>query len=143
MKNHAFTLIELLVVVLIIGILAAIALPQYKLAVEKTRIATLLPVMRGIQTAQEEYKLANGSYATSFDDLAINLPPNFKANCYFPTAYSLACYFDNRLVIEKYYKEQSYHCWRGSDEGTKICKAVSGQSTPTCFGSQCFYRIYF
>ena len=70
----AFTLIELLVVVLIIGILAAIALPQYQKAVEKSRAATIFPLLKAIGVAQENYYLANGTYATSFDDLAVDIP---------------------------------------------------------------------
>ena len=75
MKNkQAFTLIELLVVVLIIGILAAVAVPQYQKAVEKARAATVFPLLKAIGEAQENYYLANGTYATSFDDLTVDIP---------------------------------------------------------------------
>ena len=66
-----FTLVELLVVVLIIGILAAIAVPQYQLAVDKAEWASLTPSMKAIMDAQQLYYMANGSYATDLDDLDI------------------------------------------------------------------------
>jgi prepilin-type N-terminal cleavage/methylation domain-containing protein len=49
-NKKAFTLIELLVVVLIIGILAAIALPQYRIAVEKSRTAELLLIVKSLES---------------------------------------------------------------------------------------------
>jgi len=69
-----FTLIELLVVVLIIGILAAVAVPQYKLAVAKARVNRLLPLMRSIENAQLVYKMANGEYSNDLTVLDIEMP---------------------------------------------------------------------
>ena len=74
MNGNGFTLIELLVVVLIIGILAAVAVPQYQKAVEKSRAATVLPLLKAVGQAQESYKMANGEYATSFDELSVDVP---------------------------------------------------------------------
>ena len=73
MNKKAFTLIELLVVVLIIGILAAIALPQYQKAVMKTRYAGLKNLTRSLAEAQEIYYLANNSYASRLDELDIGV----------------------------------------------------------------------
>ncbi len=55
-----FTLIELLVVVLIIGILAAIALPQYQFAVEKSRLSKALMNLRSLQQGIALWVLENG-----------------------------------------------------------------------------------
>lgn len=73
-EKSGFTLIELLVVVLIIGILAAVAMPQYTKAVEKSRATQALAILKSLYAAQETYYMANGSYATSFDELDISVP---------------------------------------------------------------------
>lgn len=57
-----FTLIELLVVVLIIGILAAIAVPQYTKSVEKSRASQLMVSLDAYVKSQSLYHLANGKY---------------------------------------------------------------------------------
>ncbi|MGB2579104.1 prepilin-type N-terminal cleavage/methylation domain-containing protein [Elusimicrobium simillimum] len=75
--KEGFTLIELLVVVLIIGILAAIALPQYTKAVEKSRMAEANTILGSIQKAcaivemQDGGALENGC---SWDDLDLDFP---------------------------------------------------------------------
>ena len=70
--HKGFTLIELLVVVLIIGILAAVALPQYKKAVTKSRLAAVKPMMAALKTAEESYYLASGDYTSDADLLDIS-----------------------------------------------------------------------
>ena len=58
--KQAFTFIELLVVILIISILAAVALPQYQKAVEKSRLSEALVIMDSLQRSMVVWRLSNG-----------------------------------------------------------------------------------
>lgn len=73
MNKKGFTLIELLVVVLIIGILAAVALPQYFKAVEKSRATEALSIMGSVAAAMERARLVSSQnkYPKSLGSLDI------------------------------------------------------------------------
>ncbi len=78
MKNtQAFTLIELLVVVLIIGILAAVALPQYQKAVEKARVAQVLSLFKSVASAADAYYINNGQLPEDLEQLDVALPQDW------------------------------------------------------------------
>lgn len=77
-QKYGFTLIELLVVVLIIGILAAVALPQYEKVVFKSRAVEAVTYLRTLTTAQMEYYMTNGVYATDLDELPVSVPSQTK-----------------------------------------------------------------
>ncbi len=69
-----FTLIELLVVVLIIGILAAVAVPQYQVAVQKAKLMKYVPIVRALNEAEQVYMLASGEFTANLQELDVNLP---------------------------------------------------------------------
>ena len=74
MSKKGFTLIELLVVVLIIGILASIALPQYFKAVEKSKASEALSLFGSLSGAQQRYYLVNDHYTTNYTQLDLDFP---------------------------------------------------------------------
>lgn len=72
--NKGFTLIELLVVVLIIGILSAVALPQYTKAVEKSRATEAITLLGNLSTAEQVYQMSTGSFTNDMTLLDLQLP---------------------------------------------------------------------
>ena len=73
-RCHGFTMLELLMVVIIIGVLATLAVPQYMGFVEKARATEAVSSMSALRTAQNLYKLENGEYSGNINKLAIEVP---------------------------------------------------------------------
>lgn len=103
-----FTLIELLVVVLIIGILAAVAVPQYQKAVLKSRFSGVISNTTSIAKALEIYYLENGSYPSSLQDLVISI-----GGCT-TSEFSISC------------KNSEYYYWRWANNAGKEETFIAG-----------------
>ena len=167
--KRGFTLIEMLVVVLIIGILAGIALPQYQMAVTKAKVASILPLMRRWKDALQEYKLQHGNYedenggTPDADTLGANWPSDWECwkgieceNDYwycFPneenTGYVYCLHNTNNgnFSIWMYQPDDPDYenfrnkivCRAYDDEAHKICKALGGRVSED---DECAYILY-
>ena len=144
MASAGFTLIELLVVVLIIGILSAVALPQYTKAVEKSRATEALTMIRAAIQAEEAYYLANGEYTDDMEALDISIP---STDNFYLESLAYGDEDDSRIQIYNertgmrswwiyYYKNKTLNCQVEKEEPSgslarSVCKSFSSKEV-TC-----------
>ncbi len=135
-----FTLIELLVVVLIIGILAAVALPQYRVAVGKARYIQAMALADKIREAQQLYFLANGKYAERFDELDIDLPHPSSGgvgNNAFYSWGSCQLMSDNTHFCSVSVQKKSLYALHNNKESVRYCRAYTGNQPGTVVEKIC------
>ena len=165
MKNQntgrlGFTLIELLVVVLIIGILASVALPQYQKAVDKARYTQAMTLLESIWQGEQLFYLENGKYSQSLDDLDIELPTPQKneflsdkhlyeyswGNCSIHNTGYIKCSVPIGSGGAWYFAwpgKQGRSCWAHpleNERANNLCQAMTKKTSGTPNGST--YMVY-
>ncbi len=141
--SKGFTLIEILVVVLIIGILAAIALPQYQVAVEKSRTAEAWVTLRAIYQAAQMCHLEGNTfcsfYSMDLDLPGFNIDNNLDAHSdsfkytidegeLFPYAFPSGRGFDYFLIYRDIDHDNNKRiCYGDNAQGQRLCRALGGK----------------
>ena len=163
--NKGFTLIELLVVVLIIGVLAAIALPKYQLAIDKAKYSQAMAFLAAINSAQNRYMLVNNKKTNSFYDLDIDLPLSGKiksngqeyndtwGGCSLHDTGYGKCHINLSGTARQvwyflrwdgpYFSSNLRECWvypKDDKRGNRLCQAMTGKKKGTPNGN--YYMMY-
>ena len=160
--GKGFTLLELLVVVLIIGILTAIALPQYQLAVGKSKLSTLKNIVKSTAESVQRYYMINNTIPKKTSDMDISFKTtyeNYNNTLGFKISGDISCIIwrlEDKLACGRkifgtdiyIYANRSGHftnCLAYSTDKTdvvnNICKNDTGHNAKRCYDSEgyCYY----
>ena len=149
--TKGFTLIELLVVVLIIGILSAVALPQYRVAVAKARVAEQMVLFDAVMKAQQIYYMANGTYTMDLTALDIQVPEN-SVQCNVPYRTFVQCQswgssngslagVSLEYALDNGSGEIIRNCIAFSTLADKVCKSFGGSYKATHSNGNRYYSF--
>lgn len=160
MNNKGFTLIELLVVVLIIGILAAMAMPQYFKAVERSRMSEAVTLLGNLSQAQQRKYLQINRYTADYRALDVapkgatgatyytkgapttgangngfkidlSAETGYAAGHVTATRHSSAGNLQYKYNLDRYYASNNVTCNGTDDNGKALCADFCGIDTPT------------
>ena len=158
-SRNGFTLIELLVVVLIIGILAAVAMPQYQKAVERTRMTEAITLLDTISKAQQRSLMEVGAFVNDFSALDV-APRGASGPAYYTkgdpltgengNGFEITMYMTNELgngyaeatryhdnqplrynyKLRRVFLEETTTCIGDDENGQALCADYCGIETP-------------
>ena len=152
-EQKGFTLLELLVVVLIIGILAAIALPQYQKAKYKAKYSTVMPIVKAGGEAMERYYMTHDSYPLRISDVDISLEStNIQDDdghdkiffdwgfCYLGWVNQFVCDLEKELIGFAYFPDtKQYKCYaldaNPNSRPYKFCASLPNSELTTASGN--------
>ncbi|MDD6173280.1 MAG: type IV pilin protein [Elusimicrobiaceae bacterium] len=138
-NKKGFTLLELLVVVLIIGILGAIALPQYMVSVERTRVTGNMSEIKPIYDAALQYYSYNDEFPDSLKKLPVSLPESYTVNGKTATNANGTCAVSLETAGTNPYL--SMKCGRGSPNEYEFQFKYSINSSGTIFGAGKYFVV--
>ncbi len=136
-NKKGFTLVEVLVVVLIIGILGAIALPQYMTSVERARVTSNMSVLKPIYDSALQYYSFNDEFPDSLKKLPVSMPESYRVSGLRAVADDGSC----EVAIDASNKAVTMECGKGDTAEYKFVFKYTINDSGTIFGAGKYFVV--